>query len=79
MFGGSSSSEDDYSSGSPCFSGFSVGSEGASRSCSSLGDSLHIWLLPGAVLVEALLMKHAPLSLPGREMVAIVPGDFPLL
>jgi hypothetical protein len=77
MSGGSSSSEDDSPSDSPPSSGSPMVSEGGSRCRSSPGDGLSIWLLPGVVSVVGLLTKRSLLSLPGSEMVAIVPGDFP--
>jgi hypothetical protein len=74
--GRSSSSKNDFSKDSPLSSGSSRVSEDGLRCCSSLGDGLSIWLLPGVVPVEGLLTKHPFLSLPGSEIVAVVSGDF---
>jgi hypothetical protein len=76
MSGRSSSSEDDSSADSLLFSGSSMGSESHLRCCSSLVEGLGIWLHPGAISVEGLLMKHLLLSLPGSKIVAIVPDAF---
>jgi hypothetical protein len=68
--------EDDSSSDSPLSSDSPVVSAGSLRCCSSLGDGLGVWLLPGVVLVEEPLAKCPLLSLPGSEIVAVVPGNF---
>jgi hypothetical protein len=60
---------------SPLPPGSSMVSQGSSRYCSSVGDGLGIWFLPGVVSVEGLLTKRPLLSLPGSEMVAVIPGD----
>jgi hypothetical protein len=54
----------------------SISSLGGMRYYSSLVVGLGVWLGPGTVSVEGLLKKCPLLSLPGSEIVAIVPGDF---
>jgi hypothetical protein len=69
---GGSSSEYDSLSDSPLSSDSSICSEGGSRSYSSLSIGLGIWLKPGTVLVERLLMKCPLVSLTSNEIVVVV-------